>query len=224
MSNLDISEATLPITDATPRLDGAMLPERVLQEVLKLGFDALKNDQTIFDDLLHKLDLDTRNDIKSFYSDNDVAVRLNFPRDALKFPIVAIVNQSEDDDPNLALLNNHMDIQYSYGSGNAVNYVGVGQKCNYQIYCLAGKDSNAVLWLTYIVKAILLVNINELHKHGLHNISFTGRDITLREDLFTEFTYGRIVGVTCDTFFGVRLTEKVANTIQVRLLVTGVDT
>jgi hypothetical protein len=215
MSTLDVSQAIQPITDATPRIDGAMLPERVLQEMLKSGFAALKADQSTISELFHKLDLATLNDIKAFYAANSVTVRLNFPRDDLKFPVVAIVTQSEDTDPGLELLGHHMD--YGYEGGSVVTYKGLGQRCSYQLYCLAGKDSNAVIWLTHLVKAILLVNMDELHKHGLNNVTLNTRDVTLREDLFTEFTYGRVIGVTCDTYFGVKVTEKVANSLGITL-------
>ena len=207
----------LPITDAQTKLFGAMLPERVLEEVLEAGYAAIKEDQSLIDDLFHKLDKKSLDDIKGYYDTHSVAVRQNFPRDDIIFPIVTVVNGDDNENVDLDMLGDFMNSGFDAGFTQNEQILGHGVSSTFNIYCLAGKDSNAALWLYYLAKAIFMVNAKVLFAHGLHNVVMRGRDITLREDLFPEFTFARVLTLSCDNYFSIKATERVANKLTVAL-------
>jgi hypothetical protein len=205
----------LKVQDALDTIYGAVLPERVLQDVLKFGFDAIHKDQTLIDDLFYKLPKQVRDTIKQYYAEHIVTVRQNFPKDGITFPIVTVVNGADNEDTSLDYMGGFEGADFDLALVNRIQVIGHALRTDFQIFCLAGKDANAALWLYYIAKAILLINCKTLEAHGMQNVTFTGRDIQLREDLFPEFTYARIIGLSCVNYFGVRVTERVARSLEV---------
>lgn len=207
----------LTIDDAEEHQSGLMVPERVIQDLLKVGFVNLKTDLSIVDDLFFKYDKATRTDIKQFLTGNNFPVRLNFPKDDFVFPLLAVVNASDVEEPTLDMLGDYATTEFDTAGTTAYITLGHCLKSEYQIFCLAGKDSNAALWLYYLAKAILVLNFKTLNVHGMHNIIYSGRDITLREDLFPELTYSRMLSLSCDNYFTLQATEKVANKLVVQV-------
>jgi hypothetical protein len=209
---------TLSVTNAIDHVSGVMIPERVLQDLLKLGFANIKADTSLIDDLFYKYDSETLNAIKTYYTEHEIAVRVNFPRDEFTFPLIAIVNTADLENVNSDLLGDYLTSEYSDASTVEIEkIVGHSVKSEFSIYCLAGKDSNAALWLYYVVKAILTMNTTTFNAHGMHNIILNGRDITLRQDLFPEMTYARVLALTCDNYFSVKLTEKIAHSLVIQI-------
>jgi len=212
------------ITDATGHLYGAMLPERVLYEIMKAGWAALKLDPSLVDDLLYKLDEATRDDIKAYLTTHTVTVRQNFPKDDITFPIVVVTNGTDDENAGQDVLGDYMHTDFDGGLSTGTLTLGHALDSTYNIYCLAGKDSNAVLWLYYLSRALMMINYPEFDKHGIHNALMSGRDVTLREDLFPEFTFARMLTLRCLNYFAVRVTERVANSLVVRVFTEDVET
>jgi hypothetical protein len=215
--------APLSISDALDGQSGLMIPERVLQDLLKYGFNNVHSDQTLIDDLFHKYDPDTITAIKDYYANHTISIRQNFPRDDIKFPMVTILNASDSEDQSIDLIGDFLTSDLDVTRTQATRTIGHGLRTEIQVFCLAGKDSNAVLWLYYVTKAILTANINTLNAHGLHNIIFSGRDITLREDLFPEITYARVLSISCQNYFSVKLTERVAKSLVFNVFTENQD-
>ena len=215
MTEFEVQE--LAIENALEHIPGTVIPERVIQEVLKLGFAAIHEDQSIIDDLFFSLPKDVKKEIKEYYAEHEVAVRQNFPKDAIKFPIVAVVNGDDNEDPSLDFMGDFMTAEFDTALTNRLNVIGHALRTDFHIYCLAGKDANAALWLYYMAKAILVSNLLTLEAHGLQNSIFTGRDLRLREDLFPEFTFARMLGLSCVNYFSVRVTERVANSLVMNI-------
>lgn len=215
---------TLPISDAIVKGYGTMMPERVFQELLKIGFTTIKSDTSLIDDLFHKLDEDTRDDMKAFFAAHVVDVRLNFPVDSILFPMVTIVNQSDNEDVSSDVLGDFMGQEFDEGGSYTTEILGHALNSSYQVYCLAGKDSNAALWMYYLTKAVLMLNVQTLYVHGLHNIVYSGQDIRVREDLFPEKTYARLLTVQCFNWFSVRATQRVVSKLTVAAFTENAET
>lgn len=194
---------------------GAMLIERVLQDVLRRGFYELKRDTSIVDDLFYKLRLATRNDIKEYLEEHDTTVYLNFPKETFKYPLLAIVNASDDESEGLDALGDHFGGAPYLGGETAGYYLGHGLNSRYNIFCLAGRDSNAVLWLYYLAKAVLMINRETLDSHGLYNVMMSGQDVSFKEDLLPEFSFARLLTVSCVNYFAVQVTQRVASKLIV---------
>jgi hypothetical protein len=199
---------------------GTSLPERVLEELFKKCFPRIQADTDLLDDLFHRLDDAALKDIKDYYKSHNVTVRLNFPIDDLKFPIVAVLCNSDDENVSADMLGDFMTAEQEVSGTQRNEIVGHSLKSNFSIYCLAGKDSNAAMWLAYVVRALLALNSTFLAGNGLHNPVITTRDISLREDLFPEMTFARIVTLTCDNYFAVRRSERVASALTLSLFTT----
>jgi len=205
------------LADEEGSLPGTSLPERVLQEVLKAGFIAIHKDQTLIDELFSTLPQSVRNSIKEYYAGHEVTVRLNFPRDGITFPLVSILSGSDNEATDLDYLGGFEGAEFDSAYTTRVQALGHALRDDVQVFCMAGKDSNAVLWMYYLVKAILMVNMLTLEAHGLQNVTFSGRDVVLREDLFPEFTFARVLGLSFVSYFSVLVTERVAKALEVRV-------
>lgn len=195
---------------------GVMLLERVLQDVFRKGFYELKQDPSLVDEMFYKLRAATRADIKDYLSEHNVAVYLNFPKETFTYPLLAIVNSGDNESEGLDALGDHFGHAEYLGGQTANYYMGHGLNSSYSVYCLAGRDSNAVLWLYYLAKAVLLLNRDTLDSHGMHNMMLNGQDITFREDLLPEFSFARLLTVSCVNYFAVQVTERVASKLIVR--------
>ena len=195
---------------------GTMLIERVLQDVLRKGFYELKLDPSLVDELFYKLRDVTRADIKDYLSAHNTAVHLNFPKDTITFPMLAVLNAGDNESEGLDALGDHFGHAEYLGGQSANYFLGHGLNSQYHVYCLAGRDSNAVLWLYYLAKAILLLNRDTLDSHGIHNMMMSGQDISFREDLLPEFSFARLLTVSCVNYFAVQMTQRVASKLIVR--------
>lgn len=214
----------MTLTDASEVMYGAMLPERVLYEVMKVGFNAIQLDQGLIDDLLWKLDSAAREDIKTYFANHKVTVRQTFPKEGITFPIVVVSNGTEEEPPQSDLIGDFMHGDFDVALTQGTEVVGTANQSRYNIFLLGGNDSNLVMWMYYLAKAMCLVNRDTIARHGMHNVIFTGQDVNLREDLFPEFTYARVLTLSCLNYFSVLLTERVANSIEVNVFTEDVET
>jgi hypothetical protein len=214
-------QEVLSIGDALNSLSGAMLPERVLQDLLAVGFARVKKTPEILTDLFFKLPSDELSSLQSYFADHEFPVRLNFPQDAITFPLVTVVSNADSENVQADLLGDYLTSGYDAAAVEVQQVIGHAVHSDFQILCLTGKDSNAALWLYYVVKAILTLNIQTLNAQGLHNIVMQGRDVSLRQDLLPAMTFARMLTVTCDTYFSVRLTERVASSLVLSLFTEG---
>jgi len=215
---------SLPISDAQTKIYGTMLPERVVQEVLKVGFSAIKNDTSIIQDLFHKLDNEALTDIEEYYKTHSVAVRTNFPKDDFTWPIVAVVSSSDNEDPSLDSMGEFYGESLSVARTELTQVLGHTCQSTLNIYCLSGNDSNAALWLYYIVKALLIAHRLTFISHGMINQVVSGQDIQLREEMFPEFTYARVVALSFTNNFTIRLSDRIAAKLEVMVFSEDTET
>lgn len=207
----------------TPTQVGTIIPERIIQEVLRLGLSRIHDDPSLIDTLFSTLDDTARNDIRAFYATHNVPVRVNYPRDAITFPLVAIVSAGDNENQSYDVIGDFFTSEVDAARVEQINVIGYATRGDLNIMCLAGKDSNAPMWLYYVVKAILLLNRDTLVAHGLHNLTVAGRDVTFRDDLLPEFTYARSVTLSFDTHFSVTVSERVAKALTLSLFVEDID-
>ena len=206
----------------TPSSSGSMLLERVLQETLRFGFQAVSSDPTLVDDVLIKLSDAARADIKGYFDSREVAVHLNFPQDYIKYPMLAILNADDNEREDLDMLGDYMGSTESFVSGTTrAQALGHALSSRDQVFCMAGRDSNATLGLYYLSTAILMLNRSTLHQQGAMNVRFGGNDIAFREDLMPEMTYARMLSVTCENYFLIGSTERVARHLCINLTADG---
>ena len=215
-----MAEADIPLgygDEETPL--GSSLPERVLQELLAFGLAKIHADPSLCDDLFWKLDEAAKADIHGYFADHAIPVRLDFPIDDWTFPLVTIQVASDDENVAGDFLGDYMTTQPNTLGGSVDMMMGHALKSIYTVYCLAGKDSNAAMWLYYVVKAILVLNAESLMRQGLHNLTMSGRDISFQEQTLPEMTYARTLSLTCDNYFCVRKSERVATSLVQTLYV-----
>lgn len=219
MGNADVPSTVIEtdLMHAETKVSGAMLVERAIQEILKKALPALKADTQILDDLFFKLDAAALADVKTFFSTNDVEVLLNFPRDNWKPPYVVIQNASDTEVQGMALLGDYMGPTLDSTLGAVGEVYGRAMQSQYDILCLTGKDSNAALYLYYVVQALLMLNILELHRHGIHNVTFSGQAIELRDDIMPEFSYARRLQLSCQHYLAIRITQRLIASVVVIL-------
>ena len=211
----------LPLDDDGESMPiGSSMPERVLQELLRMGLAKVHEDPELVNDLLFKLDSDARQDALAYFAGHAIPVRLDIPIDDFTFPLVAVeVTDDQEDVPN-DLLGDFMTYRMEPGGTGMDEIIGHALKSTYTIYCLAGKDSNAAMWLYYVVKAILVLNLETLVKQGLSNITISGRGISFKEETLPEMVYGRVISLTCTNYFAVRRSERVATSLELSLFVS----
>lgn len=207
---------------------GPILVERVLYDIIKLGLEEVHADPSLTDDLFFQFDTNTRNDIHKFFEEHRVAVRQNFPQDELTLPMVAVVNGDDSEQAAFDLLGDDLLETFTPDIGETNTLVGHAVQGTYRIFCIAEKDSNAALWLYYVIKALLILHRDQLQTHGLHNVVMSGADVTLREDLFPQRAFARVLTLSCIYFFSVPVTEKVATKLIMRIFtedaVSGIKT
>lgn len=207
------------LTDGTSRPSGCMLLERMLQEMFLGAFTQLKEDPApVINDLFYKLNKKLRDDIIAYFTTNAVTVRLNYPEVGYAQPMVAINNQADDEAPQNDVLGNYMGggAQEEVGGNQLAHIEGFAERSRYNLMCFAGKDSNACLWLYYLVKAIVLANTQLLVQHGVNVVTMSGQDLSFQEERTPEMPYMRVVALTCDHYFSLQVTEPLASTLQVQ--------
>ena len=216
----------LPVSPDMGHISGSMLPEQVIQAVLDQGLKSLKNSPELIEDLFYKLNPQTLADIKTFLSITEIPVRLNFPTDNIVVPLVTILSSSDIEQQNLDVLGDYMAHTFDQEHYEDNRFVGHAEHSEFSIYCIAGKDSNEAMWLYYVVKALLRLNTLTFEAQGMHNLIMNGRDVALRSDLLPLFTFSRVVTLTCDHYFGIRITDKIARSLVIQLFATepGSDT
>ncbi len=198
---------------------GCMLIERVLQQLLTKAFEQLKADPSVVDDLFYKVAAPERASIKSWIAKQNVVVRTGYPEAGYQQPMISIVSESDEEAADQDFLGDMMGLEGEASDGSQGYYtLGYTERSTYNLMCFAGKDGNLVLWLHYLVKAILLLNKPLLIAHGLIDPTVSARDLSFREDMAPEFAFCRVVSVTCRQIFSLYLTEQLATTLVVQTL------
>ena len=197
------------LTDASEQYAGFMLGERVIQEILRLGFAQIHDYPDLIDTIFFKLTIDARRDIKEYLSTHVVDVRLNYPKDGDAMPLVSIINAAgQEDIPNDVVGDQFPFNEEHYETPDGYRVVGHAERSTFNIYCQASKDSNAVMWIYYVAKALLMVNRDTLINHGFIDTTYTGRDISFDSQRQGDWVYVRILSLTCMHFESVALAEK----------------
>lgn len=202
---------------------GCMLGERLLQDTLRQAFVALAANPTpVVNQLFYKLDADARADIVTYLKTVPVNVRLNYPDAGDPEGLIAIVSDADEEVADRDVMGNYLGDTIVDPGGTSFSYViGTYVRSTYRIMVFAAKDSNAVLWLSYLIRAILMVNLEYLLSQGLDDPAITARDFSYREDLRADLPFCRITQFTCNQWFTVRLSEPMANVLRVQTLATS---
>lgn len=204
---------------------GCMMMERVLQDMFKQVFAVLKANTDPLGDLFYKLDAASLTDIKQWYANSVISVRLGYPDidKGIRLPLIAIITEQEAEMGPEDFLGDEMgQVQLSDDQASFSHVVGQTEQCTYNIMCYAAGDSNAVLWLSYVVKGILMLNRMFLAQQGAIDPTISCRDVSFREDMLPEAPYTRLVALTCKQHFSLRISEATAASLVVTTLVDGV--
>lgn len=203
---------------------GARIPEFALRQLIRFALKQLAEQAqnpgvNIIDELFALHDQEVRDQIKAYLRDHqNIQVVVNYPRPDMHLPLIACVNGSENDDPQVALLGDISGSQVMGGGGARTQRLTV-QRSVTHIYVMSD-DPNLTLFLGVIVRFIIFANAFELTEfYDLHNISLGMQDVQWDERLFPSFCFVRAVTVNCQTVFDYNLPEEVNKIISVSLMV-----
>jgi hypothetical protein len=199
-----------------PQKAKIVAPEILLQRALSVGFADLINPLTpgkieeLFKGYSDANTFGTSiiDDVKAFLfartnpGQSPVKIAVNFPRSPISYPHVAIVLAGAQEDQEHDVLDDYIEDEEDETSSNAVEVHGIAERQTFNILILS-QDANLTLYLWIIVKAILVLNRVEFTRRGMQNILYGGNDVALDPTQFPEFAYGRMVTLSCLTYFRV---------------------
>lgn len=212
------------------RFVGEMFFEETLRRFLAYSFKEIQRNTaapgaSIIDELFAKMGDDIRTQIKSwFVNHTNVSMVINYPKDDIKLPFIAVVNASEEEKTAETFLGDHggsvvlgsLDQRSSqtpdsdlYGEPvrptRIRNLVSIPERRVTRLY-IASDDVNVTLYMYVVVKAICVLNKDVFDSHmGVRNLSISGADFEHRQELFPTFAYFKMLTLSYDSTFDVAI-------------------
>lgn len=103
-----------------------------------------------------------------------------------------------------------------FGPSEAVERLGQQYKVSYQIMIM-GPDQELTIFLYTLVKAIMIINLTTLQRHGFIDVKMGGTDFASSPEYYPDLGYTRALIVEFDYTFDVYLTAEVISQIRVAL-------
>jgi hypothetical protein len=168
-------------------------------------------------------------------SELNITVDVNFPREDMPLPFVCVVNVEENEKSSEAYLGDDGGLMYMGGRSvtasssldveGTLSVFGEAQiepdtrpratevrqllsvpEARVTRILVGTDDTNTVMYLYVIIKALLMVNKLDLDHHvGARNLRISGSDFTHRPELFPTFVYMKQITLSYDMNFDVAL-------------------
>lgn len=191
-----------------------VLPELQIQTVLDNGFKVLPTEPDLLDDLLKNYPPEMIVEAKKYLTEHRIVTCLNWPREGLTLPIVAIVNAGDSEAPDKDLLGDFISDELGSDDNELVEMQGTAKQGNYQMLCLA-QDPRLALHISLFVESLLILNTEELQKAGMHNILINSSDLRFEEQLLPEWTNSRLVSLSCLHYHAIAVTSRILKALVV---------
>lgn len=205
---------------------GYLFAEETLRKFLAYQFDQIHKTiddptKTFIEELFHKFGTDVVLQVKQWWRETtNLPVFINFPRQDISLPLVAIVNAGEGEKSGEQYLGDHGG-EVGYGE-TQIAVMGDTPRTIHQSYrqvislpmqhtlkvYLAANDPTLVLYLNRVVYALLLLNKIDFDRWtGVRNMTLNSSDIEHHPELFPEFAYFKVITMQYDSNFDVPLSH-----------------
>lgn len=230
MNSIDDPEInfTLSQNDAL----GMPIPEHVFYQLIGFSFGqivkSIPTSDNIVDQLFARLSTDVRKSIKNWLTHHpNIGVTLNWPREDVGLPFIAVITESEDETEDLSLLGD-------YGGTHVLGSLDVGPQQARQLFktglsnvtnvIIAADDPNMTLYMGAILRFIFLRNKDALTKmYDIHNLMVSQADLKWDERFLPTFAYMRMLSLRYKTFFDINVTEKTSVITSLELMVSALS-
>lgn len=216
---------------------GDLFFEETLRQFLafqlkQLSQNAANPGVSFVDDLFSRMGANVRKQVKDFLTTHpNISVEINYPREDIKLPFVAVVNVEESEKSAEAYLGDDGGLMYMgersveasssltfipnvYGEAlaepdtrpratHARQLISIPEACVTRIY-IGAQEVNIVMYLYAIIKALVLVNKLDFDKYsGARNLKVSGGDLEQRPELFPTFAFFKVITLSYDMNFDV---------------------
>lgn len=198
------------------------MPEIQIRDALRTGLSTINARLDVLDDIFANHPEEMRAEARKFFTENSVEVVLNWPRESMKSPTIAIVNASDSEAVGNDTLGDVLEeLEIADTDPTLTEYRGIALNGTYQLLILTS-DPRLTLYLSYIVFTLLVLNADSFQRGGMHNIVLGGADLRFEEGLLPEWSNSRMVTLTCLHYHAVPVTERLLTllNVDVRLSLT----
>lgn len=185
-----------------------VLPELQIQTALQQGFTSVANDIDLLDDVFHNYPEEMLAEVKQYLREHKVEVVLNWPRESMQQPTVAIVNAGDSEAADKDVLGDvFWELEVEETDANITEYRGIAKNGTYQMLVLS-PDPRLSMYLSYLVTTILILNASLFQEAGMHNVLISEADLRFEEQLLPDWSNSRMVTLTCLHYHAVPVTER----------------
>ena len=180
---------------------GVASVERVLLEVLRQGYAAVKSDTGIIDEIFCGLPSQEREDLKQFIEDKDMDVQLAYPLQDAKFPCWRIVLSR--DRMVESFIGDLIQEQKVTGLGHDFEEeLGELYEQSYAIYTFTD-NGDLTAHMYNLLKLFMKTNRGLIEQVGFMDLSYSGNDLVRSAEVSPQIMYTRVYTITGKAFFSV---------------------
>lgn len=173
--------------------------ERALIEMLRVGYDLVKSEPEIIDELFPNIPQAEREEYKTWIGNNKMDVALGYPNSSSKFPAWRVVVSREM--MVEAFLGDFLE-SYTDDQGNYVEEIGELWQCSYNLHTYTDNGDITSL-LYYMLKMIMHSQRETIECFGFMDLAYQGQDLVRDVSLSPQVLYQRVLTVTGKAFFSV---------------------
>jgi hypothetical protein len=192
-----------------------VLPELQIQTVIRNGFAAVAANIDLLEDLFANYPEDMRLEVRQYLKEHKVETVLNWPRQGMTSPTIAIVNAGDNEAADKDVLGDELeDLTVNDTDEEITGYRGVALNGSYQLLVLS-QDPRLTMYLAYLVLTFLILNAPTFHAAGMHNVVLGSADLRFEENLLPEWSNSRMVTLSCLHYHAVPVSDRLLNVLNV---------
>lgn len=206
---------------------GLRIPEHAVRQLVGYGLSQIRKSvddlhRNIIDQLFARLPATTRADIKTWLRERpNLPVYVNWPREDQHLPIITVVNAGCTESVANTLLGDYGGMAILGDHAESVHRIP--DEVTSTIY-IAADDPNIVMYLSYLIRFIILSNKNDLTRwYDMHNLIVSMQDVQWDERFFPTFCYMRTVQLQYLTYFDFGIEAELIKLVSVTLAVESTD-
>lgn len=194
-----------------------VLPELQIEKILVNGFACLYEQIDMLDELLSNYPEEMRAEAKKYLRQHRVSVVLNWPREGVTLPVVAILNSGDSESPDKDVLGDFLNDEDLLDSDSvAKEMYGVAKQGTYSLICNSS-DPRLSLYIGLFVETLLILNSITLQGAGLHNIVLNSGDLQFNESMLPEWVNARVVTLSCLHYHAVQASYPLLSLLVVEV-------
>lgn len=199
-------------------------PEFSIESLLRDGLDALHTDTSMLRRLFDRYQQEEIDETVKYFTEHTIPVRLGTaPIDVgtlMTVPLVVVGWAVEEEDASRDFLGDFAQVEdYTAAEWDenlpARSYQGTMERCTVQV-SIYGNDARHATLLYRVVKAILMLGAMRLESDGvLNRVLVGGGGLKIDNQLFPEYTVGRVLLLKFDHTFLVGVDEGLMGQLNV---------